>query len=110
MLLKTTEEIENYWVQNLGVLIMTNLLNTNHKPSEFMPTDEFAYVYSKKTSSRKNNNWRKLKAIMSHSKKDDNLERSNEDLKWFWLCTTMKKSTRSLDEDKNFKPWEVINN
>ena len=26
----------------LGVLIMTNLLNTNHKSSEFMPTNEFA--------------------------------------------------------------------
>ena len=25
-----------------GILIMTNLLNTNHKPFEFMPIDEFS--------------------------------------------------------------------
>jgi len=31
-----------------------------------------------------------------------------EDSKCHWLCTAMKKSTCSLDKEKNFKPWEVI--
>ena len=31
-----------------GVLVMTNLLNTNHMPSEFMPIDEISYVYLKR--------------------------------------------------------------
>jgi len=39
-------------------------------------------------------------AVMSHSKNNNRLESSKEDSKCPWLCTAMKKSTCSLDEEK----------